>query len=196
MKDPLVMTAEEFVEQRFEFPETGQWSELEAGQVVHLQPPDVDYGTVVLNLSKALAEFARSTASGYACFDLGLQLRSDPDTVRFPAISYFSDGPRFAESDRAITSAVPALVVEIASTADRRRRQPERTRDYLAWGVSAVWIVDPQPQVVDVVQPDRPARGVTAAEWLVGPAALYDFRIRVSALFEDPPWWNARRSPG
>ena len=87
MENRVVMTAEEFIEQRFEFPEAGQWSELEAGQVVHLQPPDVDHGTVVLNLSKALAEFAQSTARGYACFDLGLQLRTNPDTVRFPAIA-------------------------------------------------------------------------------------------------------------
>ena len=196
MENRVVMTAEEFIEQRFEFPEAGQWSELEAGQVVHLQPPDVDHGTVVLNLSKALAEFAQSTARGYACFDLGLQLRTNPDTVRFPAISYFSSGPRFAESDRAVTSAVPHLVVEIASTADRRRRQLERSHDYLAWGVPTVWIVDPQQKAVDILQPDTPTRRLTATEWLLGTADLEHFRIRVSALFEDPPWWNARRSPG
>jgi Uma2 family endonuclease len=193
MQKPVVMTAAEFIEQRAEFPEAGQWSELEAGQVVHLQAPDVDHGTVVLNLSKALAEFAQTTADGYACFDLGLQLRTHPDTVRFPAISYFHHGPRFAESDREVTSAVPALVVEIASTADRRQRQPKRSQDYLSWGVSTVWIVDPRQKSVDIMQPDAPACRMTASEWLTGAAALDGLRIRVSALFEDPPWWSARR---
>lgn len=195
MNEPDFMTADEFIEQRFEFPEAGQWSELEEGRVVHLQPPDVDHGTVVLNLSKALAEFAQTTASGYACFDLGLQLRANPDTVRFPAISYFHHGPRFAESDRAVTSAIPALIVEIASTADRRQRQPDRSRDYLTWGVSTVWVIDPQPEIVDLMQPDTAARRLTASEWLLGTAALDRFRIRVSSLFEVPDWWNPRRPP-
>ena len=65
------MTAEEFMERLFEFPDAGQWSELEEGVVVHLQPPDIDHGTVVLNLSKAFSEYTHSTERGYACFDLG-----------------------------------------------------------------------------------------------------------------------------
>ncbi|MGE4001440.1 MAG: Uma2 family endonuclease, partial [Planctomycetaceae bacterium] len=134
MNGAASMTAGEFLECRYELPEAGQWSELEAGELVHLQPPDLDHGTVILNLSKAFAEHAQGTRQGYACFDLGLQLTSAPDTVRFPAACYFDAGPRFAESDRQITSTVPALVVELASTADRLRLQPERSHAFLDWG--------------------------------------------------------------
>lgn len=190
----VAMTAEEFLEQRFEFPEAGQWSELEAGQVAHLQPPDLDHGTVVLNLSKAFAEHLQSSQRGYACFDLGLQLTVDPDTVRFPAACVFVAGPRFAESDRDVTATVPGLVVELASTADRQRMQPLRSRQYLEWGVRTVWTINPQRQTVDVFQSGQTTRTLASAEWLTDDEVLSEFRMRVDSLFAEPAWWN-RKSP-
>ncbi len=183
------ITVEEFLESRFDLPEGGQWSELEAGEVVHLNPPDVDHGTVVLNLSKAFAECVHSSDHGYACFDLGLQLTGEPDTVRFPAACFFEAGPRFAESDREATTTVPTLVVELASTADRQRMQPQRSLQFLAWGVRTVWTIHPQQRTVRIFKSDQPDRTLAGSEWLTGESALANFRIQVSALFAEPSWW-------
>ncbi len=189
------MTADEFLESRFELPEGGQWSELEAGEPVHLSPPDVDHGNVVLNLSKAFSECVHSSDHGYACFDLGLQLARRPDTVRFPAACFFDAGPRFAESDREATTTVPALVVELASTADRQRMQPERSLQYLAWGVRTVWTIHPQQQTVSIFKSDQPDRTLAGSKWLTGDSALARFRVQVSTLFAEPSWWLGQSEP-
>lgn len=188
--EPL-LTADEFLDVRFDLPESGQWSELAAGRVVQFQPPDLDHGNTVLNLSKILATFA-STSDGYPCFDLGLLLETDPDTVWFPAVSYFVGGPRFAETDRAITQTVPKAVVELASTVDRRERMIGRVRRYFDWGVELVWIIDPADRSVQVLHStssgDFDCYGQT--DQLLGTGPLDGLSLRVSDLFTEPAWWS------
>jgi len=188
--DPPV-SVEEFLERRFDLPESGQWSELDAGQLVHLQPPDLDHGNTILNLSKILAEFA-SQAEGYPCFDLGLLLQREPDTVWFPAVSYFDSGPRFAESDSIATEAVPAAVIELASTADRRRPIPRRVERYLAWGVHEVWVIDPSEQSVQSTIADEPESPICweAGDLLVGRGCFAGLEHEVRELFSEPDWWS------
>jgi Uma2 family endonuclease len=184
-------SAEEFLDCRFDFPESGQWSELSAGRLVHLQPPDLDHGNALLNLSKALADYVQS-AQGYACFDLGLLLHRDPDTVWFPAVSYFIEGTRFAESDRDLTDTVPELVIELASTHDRRELMRDRTRRYLHWGVQSVWVIDPSVQTLCVIDTHRPDEPV-----VLGPGDQFDgglilggFQYLVGEFFAEPLWWS------
>lgn len=185
------MRVDEFLEQRFDLPESGQWSELHRGQLVHLQPPDLDHGNTILNLSKILARFA-ADAEGYPCFDLGLVIEREPDTLWFPSISYFDAGPRFAETDKQVTEAVPAAVIELASTSDRRRPMPARARRYLAWGVREVWIVDPAEESVQLHSPDQPGpprawgRGDTVK--MVG--CFSGLELQIAELFAQPEWWT------
>ena len=190
MPDNSPWTLNDFLNRRFELPEGGQWSELIDGEVIHFQPPDVDHGTVVLNLSKAISQFVHETEIGYACFDLGLHLRSAPDTVRFPAISYFIEGPRFAEADKEVTEAVPAVVVELASTSDRVAQCKFRTAAYLRWGVSAVWTIQPSDRTVTISRLNEPERRLTCADCLEGTPQLPQFRLPVSDLFVEPEWWR------
>ncbi len=182
-------TLDEFLERRFELPEAGQWSELIDGEVVHFQPPDIDHGTVVLNLSKAFSKFAHATELGYACFDLGLRLRSGPDTIQFPAACYFVEGPRFAEADKEVTDVVPAVVVELTSTSDRVAQSTLRTAAYLRWGVSAVWTINPRERTVTIAHPSDVERRLTTADWLEGAPQLPQFRLPVADLFVEPEWW-------
>lgn len=186
-----LMTAAEFVDCRFDLPESGQWSELRAGVPVHRQPPDLDHGNAILNLSKALAAHA-SVRCGYPCFDIGLLLRRDPDTVLFPAVSYFLTGERFAELDRPLTDSIPDLVIELASTEDRRREMEERINAYLEWGVSGLWVIDPAEQSLQAVcaaQPDRVTR-LSTGDWLNADEILEGFRLDVASLFVEPAWWT------
>src|SRR5215475_8829898 len=99
------INAEQFDEQRFELPEGGRWTELVEGEIVALSPPDDAHGNIVRNLSKSLAIHAQQSQSGYACFELGLIVGRNPDTVRFPAACYFTQGERFSESDKFVTEA-------------------------------------------------------------------------------------------
>ena len=184
-----VMSAEEFAANRADLPDAGQWAELIRGVPVTLQPPDIDHGTVVLNFSKALAAYVQLQEAGYACFDLGLRVERRPDTIFFPAISYFTEGERFAEADKDYTDAVPPLVVELLSTPDRRKTINERTGIYINRGIRMVWVIDPLQRVVHVVEKGSPhARRLSEFETLTGEPVLQEFSVRVQELFVEPEW--------
>ncbi len=184
------MTAEEFLAVRFDLPESGQWAELEAGVTVHLQPPDLDHGTTILNLSKRLAACTRRPDLGYPCFDLGIRLAQNPDTVRFPAVSYFGAGAPFAEVDKEVTDTVPCWVIELASSADRRRQMTARVADYLNRGVRLVWVIDPAAQSVEVRHAGQAPQLVSAEDRLTAAPLLSDFAVQVAELFVEPVWWR------
>lgn len=191
MLDGPLMTAEEFLDSRFELPESGQWAELEAGRVLLFQPPDLDYGNTVLNLSKILAEYIQLSRSGYACFDLGLKLKTDPDTVFFPAACYFLTGERFAETDKSYTTRVPELAIELVSTSDRRLASEKRTREYLSWGIQTVWLIDPADSSVRSINQSGLDKTFHSSDTLTQQEILPEFHCAVSQLFIEPDWWSA-----
>ena len=184
------LTAGQFLDQRFDLPEAGQWAELVEGIPICFQPPDLDHGNALLNLSKALAQFIQQSDRGYACFDLGLLVARNPDTIRFPAVSYFVEGPRFAESDKPFTETIPALIVDMSSTGDRREQMPGRVAQYLAWGVCSVWVVDSRARTVDVTRAGAESLRLSGPETLHGGSELAGFAVRVAALFAEPEWWR------
>lgn len=190
MSSDELLTAEQFVAGRADLPDGGRWTELVAGRPVILSPPPLEHGTIVLNLSKALAAYTQQEQAGYACFDLGLIVSRDPDSTHFPAISYFTSGPMFAEADRGATETRPALVVEVASTNDRRRALDERISGWLDWGVRLVWVFDPTAKQVHVLEHGHAGRRLDEHQTLFGGLILSGFRANVGDLFKEPGWWK------
>lgn len=200
MIDTALLTAESFDDARYDLPDGGQWVELVRGRVEVLSPPDEEHRIAVLNLSKALGDYLAAHREGYACFDLGLIVHRDPDTVRFPAISYFLGGAMFAETDKSVTDTRPALVVEIMSSNDRRRSLNDRVYEYTNWGLEVLWIVDPVERAVHTVRPGYANKAAREHETLCGSLAwrhkataqpiLPDFRIAVADIFTPPEYWK------
>lgn len=205
-----LLTAEDFAATRFDLPEGGRWSELIAGEVVRREPPDDTHGTVVLNLSKAVADCLHAAAStsgshrdatseltavtesmqpAYACFDHPLVVRRQPDTVLSPPMCLLG-GAWFQELDEVVTTTVPQLVAEIASTNDRRREMGQRVKLYRDLGVSAVWVIDPQESTVHIYPADEPSYELVAEETLDGGNLLPGFLYPVADLFREPQWWR------
>jgi Uma2 family endonuclease len=187
MIDIAPLTAEQFA--ACENPDEFRWTELVAGKILRLEPPDALHGRIVLNISKSIASYSHEKGDshdGYACFELGLIVARNPDTVRCPAISYFSGGQRFAEVDKIITDSHPALVVEVASSADRRRHAAARVEGYLRWGVGFIWLADPIDRQIHVYEAGRPGRRLGARQALEGGNVLPGFRMFVSDVFSQP----------
>ena len=184
-----LMTAEEFAasgetDDDFE----PRWNELLAGRIVAFQPPPPEHGAVVLNFAKAIAAYLQKSTEekGYAGFETSLLLARNPDTVRRPPVSFFVTGDRFAEVDSRLTETRPALVLEIASTNDRRRAMRDRVESYLAWGVRGVWVADSIEKSVHVLQTGRPPRIFTGTQSIPGSPIFANFRIGTAELFAMP----------
>src|ERR1700685_4152783 len=89
-----LLTAEEVAELDEEDGFEPRWTELVGGRIVSLEPPALEHGAVVLNLTKAMARYLQlaQEENGYACFELGLVVARNPDTVRRPPVSFFVGG--------------------------------------------------------------------------------------------------------
>lgn len=200
MIDSALLTADSFDEARYDLPDGGQWVELVRGRVEVLSPPEEEHRIAVLNLSKALGEYLNEHREGYPCFDLGLVVSRHPDTVRYPAISYFLGSEMFAETDKAMTDSRPALVVEIMSSNDRRRSLNDRIYEYTNWGVEVLWIIDPTDKAVHILRPGYANKALRDHETLMGSLVwrhkataqpiLPEFRIAIADLFTPPSYWK------
>jgi Uma2 family endonuclease len=115
--------------------------------------------------------------------------------VRFPAVSFFSRGERFAEADKLATEAVPDLVVELASSADRREIMSQRVADYLHWGAGGVWVVQPKARYVEVIPRSGEVVHLDQGMRLEGGSCLPGFSLKVSDLFVEPVWWTRPAGP-
>jgi Uma2 family endonuclease len=190
MPQPLssnLMTLEQFEQQLLE---GERWVELNEGRFVRLNPPDEAHGDVVRNLSRVLAVHLKRSTDTYACFELPLILRREPATIRCPAISCFrfeAEG-RFAETDKLLTETRPALVVEVASTNERRESMAHRVRGYIDWGVAAIWVVDPVTRHVHQFHGTNPGLMLKEPQVLIGQPVLPGLAIPVSDLFRQPEW--------
>jgi Uma2 family endonuclease len=186
MDSQTVLTAEQFAqlvdEEDFEL----QRAELVRGKVATLEYPEPVHGVVVLNLSKALAAYFQRARDerGYAAFEIGLIVARNPDTLRRPAVSVFVGGERFAELDRPFTETRPALIIEVASTNDRRRSMRERVESYLGWGVRTVWVADTLEKLVHCIRQGQPPRQFSAGQSIPGAPVFADLKIAVGPLFE------------
>jgi len=187
------LTADEFAEIRPDLPEGGRWHELHKGKPVLLEAPDDAHGTTVLNISRALGiwfQQNRDRPRGYACYGPGLVAGQNPDTVFLPSLMYFDEGPVFGQSDLPLATLVPKLVVDVASTNDRRRLMRERTIAYLKLGVEVVWVPDPFKMEVQVVRRTGPTLALGKRQSLDCPELLPKFSMPVADVFAQPKWWT------
>ena len=188
------MTLEQYEERLLD---GDRWVELAEGRLIRLNPPDDAHGDVVRNFSRALAAFLKKSTDTYACFELPLILQREPALVRCPAIScfQFESGGRFSETDKLITDSKPVLIIEVASTNERRESMSNRVNAYLAWGVKFVWVIDPVTRHVHLFRGTSSGEMLKEPQVLVGFPALPGFAIPVSDLFRQPDWIKAKPNP-
>jgi len=66
------------------------------------------------------------------------RMRVSPTRIRVPDIALLPPGRQ-----PAIITVPPLLIVEVVSPDDRYPNLTSKAREFLAWGVPAVWIIDP-----------------------------------------------------
>jgi len=167
-----------------------RWIELVNGRFSRLSPPDDAHGDVVRNLARSLAAFLKKSQDIYACFELPVVVDREGPTIRCPAVSCFrfQPGGRFTETDKVLTETRPELVIEVASTSDRREAMSERVQAYLEWGVTAVWVVDPVTRHVHQFHGRSTPEMLKEPQILLGNPVLPGFSMPVSDLFRQPKW--------
>jgi Uma2 family endonuclease len=164
---------------------SGERYELIDGVLEVREPPGVYHGYITGNLTLLVGAWARKHGSGRVLVgDVGFITRPDRRTVRAPDFAYYSY-ERLPPGTPPTTfgETAPELVVEVLSPGDRAGEVAAKAAMWLAFGVLAVWVVDPDRRSVWVV---TPARETTFHEGdvLSGGDALPGFAAPVAEIFD------------
>jgi Uma2 family endonuclease len=147
----LKLTYDDFVL----FPDDGKRHELIDGEHYVTPSPNQKHQAIVGNIYALLWNYLKDKPAGrvfVAPFDV---VFSDFDVVE-PDILFISNARKAAVLTAANVQGAPDLVVEVGSTATRRRDETLKHRLYERCGVSEYWVVDPE---LDVIKVFRSANG-------------------------------------
>jgi Uma2 family endonuclease len=173
------MTAEEC----FALQEEGYRVELQAGFLVEEPRPVARHQLTLGRLNELLRPLARRTGA-VVVTEMDLILARRPDTVRAPDIAVFTaDQWKRVDPDRPYEGAAE-LVIEVLSPSNRPGDMHAKIADYLAAGVSLVWVVDPWSSTVRVYTTLLAPVFLHSDDRLDGAAALPGLELRVRDLFE------------
>ena len=117
--------------------------------------------------------------------EVGCILSRDPDTTVGIDVAYISAQSLDRQtSDTTMIEGPPVLAVEILSPSDKLENVNEKVDEYLASGVSLVWVVDPHFQTVTVFQSGVEPELFNKQQTLTAAPHLPWLSIDVKAIFE------------
>ena len=185
------MTAEEFAAWVQRPGNADRFFELKRGKVIEMPPPSPWHGFITAQITRILGRHADVSGTGFVLSnDAGVIVERNPDSVRGPDVSYFTESfANETEMERFLRSylAVPPIVaVEVLSPSDRVNRIAAKVDEYLAFGVKQVWVVDPESKDVAVHRPGKSMLLLEGDAELPGGDDLLGFSCRVSDFFRMP----------
>jgi len=148
---PKLLTAEEFMAA-----DLGDGCfELVRGEVVEVPPGMPDHGRVCGKAFFVLETYGRETGLGYTLSnDSAVVTERGPDTVRGPDVCFYSH-TRWPESrlGEGLPPVPPDVAVEVVSPGNRPGEMLKKISEYLAVGVSLVWVIDPPRRRIALYRP-------------------------------------------
>lgn len=165
-------------------PENGRRYELVEGELHMMSPAGGRHGRIALKLARRLGDHVEQHGLGETfAAETGFLLQRDPDTVRAPDVAFVSRerlGNR--ANDPGYLPLAPDLVAEVVSPSDRSGDVETKVLDWLAAGVQAVLVVDPQTQSVRHYRSAQEMQ-VHRAGTIDLDHAVRGFRLDVTELF-------------
>jgi Uma2 family endonuclease len=170
MGTKTLMSPEEYLATHF--PE--REPEYVHGEIKEKPLPDRIHGHIQIMLGILLAAVIER-------FHLGpgseVRSRLAPDLYRLPDFALFRNDAPY----ESVPSIPPVMVAEIISKDDQRVELIQKLREYAAWGVPHIWIIDPWTRRLAVWKNDTevPVEALTLPE--------YEFEVRLDQLLKGLP---------
>lgn len=116
--------------------------------------------------------------NGIQCFP------DDPLKVRKPDAAFVKKERFLAEYlKEGFLSIAPDLAVGVLSPNDLASEVIEKVEEYLAAGITLVWVIDPEAQIVVIHRGDGSVTKLRKNDELAGENIIPDFRCKVAELF-------------
>jgi len=162
--------------------DTSRRHEIVDGELVVTAAPRSRHQQVVMNLSRLLANLAVTHGLG--------EVLPGPVTVRLHDEAVVEPDVIFVRADRleivdpeGAVHGPPDLVVEVLSPSNRERDRGPKRKQYMATGVSELWLVDCDERSVEVWRPAAESPEVVEEDALVWRVGERRFEIPLEAVF-------------
>ncbi len=159
--------------------------ELVRGKLQDMTPPGEEHGEISVNTAALLITHVRRHKLGKVVVESGFYTQRNPDTVRAPDVSFFSQarlGPEGLPKGYGVIA--PDLAVEVVSPNDTAQDVETRVLEMLAAGVKRVWVLFPGTRTVHVYAQGGHVRVLHDYDTLAGEDVVPDFECPVSDLFD------------
>ena len=162
----------------------GSRIELSKGELVPMTPVGWRHGRIVVRLARMLDEYVEKRKLGNVSTEVGFRLSRNPDTVRAPDVAFVTKEriPAGMLSEKFVEFP-PDLAIEVLSPEDTAREVLRKVEEYLAAGVTLVWVVDPGTETVTVYRSLQDVKIFSADQELDGGEVVPGFRIKVVEVF-------------
>lgn len=180
MSRPALMTAEELL--RLNLP--NKRTELVDGRLYVREPAGPRHGEAAARLLAAIAAhvYPRKLGRVFAA-ETGFTLRTNPDTVRAPAVAFVREDRAADLPSRGYAAMAPDLVVEVLSPDDRAREVRAKVENWLRAGSTLVWVVDPVNRRAHVYRADGTDTAIAEDGALDGESVLPGFACALGSVF-------------
>jgi Uma2 family endonuclease len=158
--------------------------ELWDGQLVPMNPPASAHGKIVIRLGSLLDQHVRRYQLGVVMAESGYMLRSNPDTVFGPDVSFIRGDRLSGGIPDGYWTGAPDLAVEILSPSDRAGAVRRKIDEYLLRGTPMVLVIDPQKQTATIHRAGHAASRLSNADALDLSDVVDGFRCAVREIFE------------
>lgn len=170
-------------QQLFEMPGHKHFDLVE-GELVAMSPPGFDHGCIVSDIAATLREFVRARKLGVVAVEAGFCVARDPDTVRAPDVAFVRAERIPPGGVRAFFDGAPDLAVEVISPSDRASDVLAKADDWLRFGCTVVWVIDPETKTVTVYSGRPQTLFLSQNDTLVCEELLPSFSLPVSQVFQ------------
>ena len=160
--------------------------ELVDGEVVEMAPVTRRHGRIASNIDGAFYVYSWQHGTGHSEVEVGYRVRSGPDTVRGPDVSFIliahEEGDD--EQDYRFVPGAPDIAVEVASRSETAASLERKVQEYLAAGSQRVWVVYPVSRRVMVYRPDGSTISYGGDDVITDEELLPGFSLPLADIFD------------
>ena len=159
--------------------------ELIRGEIVKMPPAGAEHGEYSGDAGFFIKAYVKAKRLGkvYAA-ETGFIIARNPDTVRAPDVGFVRRDRVPPGRIRGYFPGPPDLAVEVVSPEDRRPKVLKKVREWLAAGMTSVWLIDPQKRSVEVYRRGKKVIHYSEADVLRDEPTLPGFSLNLKELFD------------